>query len=61
MNARARSSDCKPGVYAAAAQEIQNMNGAFINGKMKVVPVKANFDEEVRKRLWRMYEELTAR
>lgn len=38
-----------------------DMNGAFINDKMKVVPVKANFDEEVRKRLWRMYEELTAR
>lgn len=37
------------------------MNGAFISDKMKVVPVKANFDEEVRKRLWRLYEELTAR
>ncbi|TBL77373.1 SDR family NAD(P)-dependent oxidoreductase [Paenibacillus thalictri] len=59
MNARA-GDDCKPGVYAASAMEIAEANGAFLDDKMHILPIRHNYDIEAGPKLWRVCEELTS-
>ncbi|MEK0316215.1 SDR family NAD(P)-dependent oxidoreductase [Cohnella sp. 56] len=57
MNALA-ARDCKAGVYAASAAGIDGLNGIFIDDKLKLLPIKENFDKDAGPRLWQACQDL---